>query len=233
VESEVASEVERVRQAGLPADKIHQRGQMTVWDRLEYLVDEGTCVRCTHPLQPHKDNEEGTTGVIDGLGKISGRWAVVVGFDNKVMAGAWIPGQAENILRVTDMAKAAERAAVLAGELQRGEADHAGGGLSGPERERDAVLSPCRAGKAGVPVLAGIYGTNPAGGGYQGISPTLLIAHQDANIAVAGRGDRGRDEPQGVVRPGRGHAVDRGHAAHQGGAAGEREDSPRPDRIFP
>ena len=40
----------------------------------------------------------------------------------------------------------------------------------------------------GIPVLAGIYGTNPAGGGYQGISPTILIAHKDANIAVGGVG---------------------------------------------
>ncbi|HID31745.1 MAG TPA: glutaconyl-CoA decarboxylase subunit alpha, partial [Desulfobacterales bacterium] len=43
-------------------------------------------------------------------------------------------------------------------------------------------------GKIGIPVLAGIYGTNPAGGGYQGISPTILLAHKDANIAVGGGG---------------------------------------------
>ena len=40
--------------------------------------------------------------------------------------------------------------------------------------------------KEGVPIIAGIYGTNPAGGGYQGISPTILLAHQKANIAVGG-----------------------------------------------
>ena len=42
--------------------------------------------------------------------------------------------------------------------------------------------------QAGIPVLAGIYGTNPAGGGYQSISPTILLAHKDANIAVGGVG---------------------------------------------
>ena len=30
---------------------------------------------------------------------------MVIGFDNKVLAGAWLPGQSENILRVTDLAK--------------------------------------------------------------------------------------------------------------------------------
>ena len=42
--------------------------------------------------------------------------------------------------------------------------------------------------QAGIPVLAGIYGTNPAGGGYQAISPTILLAHKDANMAVGGVG---------------------------------------------
>jgi len=42
--------------------------------------------------------------------------------------------------------------------------------------------------QTGIPILAGIYGTNPAGGGYQGISPTILLAHKDANIAVGGVG---------------------------------------------
>jgi len=42
--------------------------------------------------------------------------------------------------------------------------------------------------QAGVPVLAGIYGTNPAGGGYQSVSPTILLAHKDANMAVGGVG---------------------------------------------
>ena len=104
IEAEVAAEVDRVKNAGLPADVIHKRGQLTVWERLEYLVDPGTFTPL-HTLYNPADNEEGTTNVIDGLARISGRWAVVIGFDNKVLAGAWLPGQAENILRVTDMAK--------------------------------------------------------------------------------------------------------------------------------
>jgi len=50
---------------------------------------------------------------------------------------------------------------------------------------------------AGVPILAGIYGTNPAGGGYQGISPTILLAHKDCNIAVGGGGIVGGMSPKG------------------------------------
>ena len=49
----------------------------------------------------------------------------------------------------------------------------------------------------GIPVLAGIYGTNPAGGGYQGISPTILFAHKNCNIAVGGAGIVGGMAPKG------------------------------------
>jgi glutaconyl-CoA decarboxylase subunit alpha len=101
---ELDGEVARVQNAGLPAARIRERGEMTVWDRIEYLVDPGT-FRPLHTLYNPRANEEGTTGVVDGLARIRGKWCVVVGFDNKVLAGAWISGQAENQLRVTDLAK--------------------------------------------------------------------------------------------------------------------------------
>ena len=196
VETEIAGEVERVKNSGLPAEVIHKRGQMTVWDRLEYLVDPGTW-HPLHTLYNPRDNVEGTTGVVDGLAKIGGKWAVVVGFDNKVMAGAWIPGQAENILRVTDMAKRLHVPLVwlvnCSGvKLTHQEEVYPDRRGNGTPFYRHAELE-----QMGVPVLAGIYGTNPAGGGYQGISPTYLIAHKDCNIAVGGGGIVGGMSPKG------------------------------------
>ena len=87
---------------------------MTVYQRLEYLLDPGSWCPL-HTLFDPMDEESGTTGVVDGLGKISGKWAVIIGFDNKVMAGAWIAGQSENILRVTDICKAPSYPSGLAG----------------------------------------------------------------------------------------------------------------------
>ncbi len=176
-----------VEQAGFPTEKINARGWMTIWQRLEYLIDPGTW-RPLHMLYNPLDNKEGTTNVIDGLAKIEGRWVVVVGFDNKVMAGAWLPGQSENILRVTDLAKRLRVPLVWlvncsGAKLPEQEKFYANRRGSGTPFFRHAELN-----QAGVPILAGIYGTNPAGGGYQGISPTILIAHKDANIAVGGVG---------------------------------------------
>ena len=82
-EAKITEAVEIAKKAGFPAEKINARGQLTVWQRLEYLIDPGTWCPL-HTLYNPADNEEGTTNVFDGLARISGRWAVVIGFDNKV-----------------------------------------------------------------------------------------------------------------------------------------------------
>jgi len=187
VEREIAAARQARQNVGIPAAKINERGALTIWQRLDYLVDPGTW-RPLHSLYNPEDNEEGTTNVVDGLGRIGGRWAVIIGFDNKVLAGAWIPGQAENVLRVTNLAKRLNLPLVWLVNCS---------GVKLPDQEK---FYPDRRGsgtcffrhaeleQTGIPILAGIYGTNPAGGGYQGISPTILLAHKDANIAVGGAG---------------------------------------------
>jgi glutaconyl-CoA decarboxylase subunit alpha len=187
IEEDVADKVNRVKLAGFPEEKINARGQMTVWQRLEYLVDPKTWCPL-HTLYNPMNNEEGTTNVIDGVGKISGKWAVIIGFDNKVMAGAWLPGQSENILRVTDLSKRLNIPLVWlvncsGAKLTEQEKFYANRRGAGTPFFRHAELE-----QMGIPVLAGIYGTNPAGGGYQSISPTILFAHKDCNIAVGGVG---------------------------------------------
>jgi glutaconyl-CoA decarboxylase subunit alpha len=196
VMDEVDKEVERVKNAGLPAEKINKRGQLTAWQRLEYLVDEGTWCPLNTLYDP-MNNEEGTTGVINGLGKINGKWAVIIASDNKVLAGAWIAGQAENILRATDMSKRLNVPLIwvlnCSGvKLTEQESVYARRRGNGVTFFRHADLE-----QRGVPILVGVYGTNPAGGGYHGISPTVIIAHKDANIAVGGGGIVSGMSPKG------------------------------------
>ena len=187
VEAEIERRRKDVEDAGFSTEQINKRGAMTVWQRLEYLVDPGTW-RPLHSLYNPMDNATGSTNVVDGLARVAGRWAVVIGFDNKVLAGAWLPGQSENILRVTDLAKRlhipliwlVNCSGVKLDEQEKFYANRRG---SGTTFYRHAELN-----QLGLPVLAGIYGTNPAGGGYHGISPTILLAHKDANMAVGGVG---------------------------------------------
>jgi glutaconyl-CoA decarboxylase len=196
VEAEIAAARKVRQEVGLPAAEINKRGALTVWQRIDYLVDKGSWCPL-HSLYNPAENQEGTTNVVDGLGKIAGRWAVIIGFDNKVLAGAWLPGQPENILRVTDLAKRLNIPLVwlvnCSGvKLPDQEQFYAGRRGSGTCFFRHAELA-----QAGIPILAGIYGTNPAGGGYQGISSTILLAHKDANIAVGGVGIVSGMSPKG------------------------------------
>ena len=196
VEEQIKAAMDDVKQAGFPEEKINARGQLTVWQRINLLVDPGTWCPL-HSLYNPEENQEGTTNVVDGLAKIAGRWAVVIGFDNKVLAGAWLPGQSENILRVTDLAKRlniplvwlVNCSGVKLTEQEKFYADRRGGGTT---FFRHAELN-----QAGVPILAAIYGTNPAGGGYQSISPTVLFAHKDCNMAVGGGGILSGMSPKG------------------------------------
>ena len=194
--AEIDREVDRIKNFGVSTETLHQRGEMTVWERIEYLVDPGTFTPL-HTIYDPDDEESGQTNVVDGLARINGKWCVLVGFNNKWIAGAWIAGQADNNLRVTDMAKILHLPLVwlvnCSGvKLPEQEKVYANRRGQGTYFFRHAELE-----QEGVPVIAGIYGTNPAGGGYQGISPTILLAHKKCNIAVGGGGIVSGMSPKG------------------------------------
>ena len=121
IEDQLKKEAEKVKQAGFSEEKINARGQMTVWQRLNYLVDPGTWCPL-HTLYNPEDNEEGTTNVVDGLGKISGKWAVIIGFDNKVMGRCrWASRTIRKYPAGHRPFQTVEYSPGLAGPLQRGE----------------------------------------------------------------------------------------------------------------
>lgn len=197
IENRLWEKTEKLKQVGIPAEIIHKRGEMTGYERIDYLVDAGTWLPF-HSLLNSAANEEGRTNVINGLGKIEGRWAVIVSFNNQMLAGAWVAGMPEQLMRATDMAKRLNIPLVwvlqcsgvkLTDSYKNLFPKRDGGGVT---FYRNAELN-----TLGIPVLTGIYGTNPAGGGYHGISPTVLIAHKDSNIAVGGLGIVGGMSPKG------------------------------------
>jgi glutaconyl-CoA decarboxylase len=197
-EALVAAEVDRVKNNGKATDVMNKKGEWTAWQRLEYLVDPGTWTPL-HTIYDPLDNEEGNTGVIDGLGKIGGRWAIIIASNNKVMAGAWLSGQADNVLRVTDIAKLLHLPLVWVlncsgAKLTEQERLYPNRRGSGTPFFRHAELQ-----KLGIPIIVGIYGTNPAGGGYHAISPTILIGHKDCNMAVGGAGIVSGMSPKGYI----------------------------------
>ena len=198
VEGELAAAVEAVLAAGRSDDSLNAAGQLTAMQRLSRLVDPGAWFPLNSLYNPG-DNEDGSTGVLTGLGKICDKWAVIIASDNKKLAGAWVAGQALKLTRATDMAKqlhiplvyVLNCSGVKLDEQDRVYAGRVGGGTP---FYRHAELM-----QLGVPVIVGIYGTNPAGGGYHAISPTILLAHEKANMAVGGAGIVGGMNPKGFV----------------------------------
>src|SRR3989304_7474374 len=71
VEAELDAAKKAREAVGIPAAKINERGSMTVWQRLEYLVEPGTW-QPLHSLYNPEDNEEGTNNVGGGRGKRRG-----------------------------------------------------------------------------------------------------------------------------------------------------------------
>jgi glutaconyl-CoA decarboxylase len=196
VEGQVAEAMEKRKETGLPAEKIHKRGERTGWERIESLVDPGTFLPLNSLYDP-EFNQEGTTGVVTGLARISGRYASVIASDNKVLAGAWIPGQREHVFRAQDLAERLRIPLVwvlnCSGvKLTEQEKVYAGRRSGGRTFFRHAELI-----QKGIPVIVGMYGTNPAGGGYHAISPAIIFAHEKSNMAVGGGGIVSGMSPKG------------------------------------
>lgn len=192
IEGKIHQKAQKLLNAGLPDEKVHAKGNMTAMERILALVDEGSFCPLNSLYNPaHNDQEKIgiiNTGVVKGLGRVNGKWAVIIASDNKKMVGAWVAGQAENLLRGSDTAKLLgipliyilNCSGVKLDEQEKVYPNRRGGGTP---FFRNSELN-----QLGIPVIVGIYGTNPAGGGYHSISPTILIAHEKANMAVGGAG---------------------------------------------
>lgn len=198
VEEELRIKAEEAINSGKSDEDINASGQMTASQRINALVDEGSFCPLNSCYNP-EGNSEKTTGIIKGIGRVNGKWVYIIASDNKKLAGAWIAGQADNLLRGSDTAQTLNIplvyllncSGVKLNEQEKVYANRRGGGTS---FYRNARLQ-----QMGIPVLVGIYGTNPAGGGYHSISPTILIAHEKANMAVGGAGIVGGMNPKGFM----------------------------------
>lgn len=187
VEAKIREAVKAVHGAGRSDESLNEAGQMTAMQRVNALVDSGTFCPLNSLYNP-QNNDSGSTSIIKGLGRIDGKWAMVIAFDNKKLAGAWVPGQADNLIRAGDVAKRLRIplvyllncSGVKLDEQEKVFPNRRGGGRN---FYMNAELQ-----QMGIPVIVGIYGTNPAGGGYHSVSPTILIAHEKANMAIGGAG---------------------------------------------
>lgn len=198
LEADIKDRIAAVQADGRSDESLNSDGQMTALQRIYALVDEGTWCPLNSLYNP-ADNENGSTSIIKGLGRVAGRWAVIVASDNKKLAGSWVPGQPENLIRASDTAKCLHIPLIYllncAGmRLDKQHLLFSGKRSGGTPFYRNSELQ-----QLGIPVIGGIFGTNPAGGGYHSISHTIIIAHKDSNMAIAGDGIKSGMQPKGYI----------------------------------
>ena len=104
IEAEIHELIKAAQSAGRSDESLNESGQLTALQRVEKLVEPGT-FRPLNTLYNPEGNKNGSVSIVKGLGRINGKWAVIVASDNKKLAGAWVPGQAECLLRASDTAK--------------------------------------------------------------------------------------------------------------------------------
>jgi len=106
---EAVQELEdRLRRGGGAAkvEKQHNDGKLTARERIARLIDPGSYFLEIGLLIAH-DKYEGLApgaGVVTGVGRIEGRFAVIVANDATVKAGAWWPETITKILRAQEIA---------------------------------------------------------------------------------------------------------------------------------
>ena len=105
---QIEAEIEKLAADALAAGKsdadMNAKGQMTAMQRVQLLVDEGTWCPLNTIYNP-AGNKTGSVSIVKGLGRVNGKWCMVIASDNKKHAGTWVPGQADDLLRGSDLAK--------------------------------------------------------------------------------------------------------------------------------
>jgi len=174
------------------AKRVHDKGRLTTWERIERLKDPGTPVLPVGTLVNHgvtfgeKKQTSPGAGVVTAFVRVCGRLTVVIANDNTVASGSWWPLTPEKIQRAQEIALRL-RAPVIylvdCSGLFLPEQSHTFPGRAGAGAifKMNSLLS-----DAGVPQIAGVLGDSIAGGGYMPIISDVVYMTEQAYMVIAG-----------------------------------------------
>lgn len=173
-------------------ERVHQKGKLTTWERVERLKDEGSAVFSigTFVNEGLTFGEEQRTspgaGVITAFVQVEGRHTVVIANDNTVASGAWWPRTPEKIQRAQEIALRLRVPVIYLVDcsgLFLPEQIHTFPGKTGAGHifKYNSLLS-----AHGVPQIAGVCGDCIAGGGYMPIISDVVYMTEDAYMVIAG-----------------------------------------------
>jgi len=175
-------------------ERVHKKGKMTTWERIENLKDPGSKVFpvgsfVNYGLEFFDGKSNRTSpaaGVITAFVKIENHHTVVIANDNTVASGSWWPMTPEKIERAQEIALKLRVPVVYLIDCS---------GLFLPEQAKtfpgktgaghifkmNALLS-----ANGVPQVAGVFGDCIAGGGYMPIISDVVYMTEQAYMVIAG-----------------------------------------------
>ncbi|HDP99359.1 MAG TPA: propionyl-CoA carboxylase [bacterium] len=175
-------------------ERVHKKGKMTTWERIELLKDTGSTIFPIGTFVNYEveffDGKRSRTspaaGVITAFVKIEDRYTVVIANDNTVSSGAWWPLTPEKIERAQEIALRLRLPVIYLIDCS---------GLFLPEQSKtfpgktgagyifkmNALLS-----AQGVPQVAGVFGDCIAGGGYMPIISDVVYMTEQAYMVIAG-----------------------------------------------
>ncbi len=173
-------------------ERVHAKGKLTTWERIERLKDSGspvfevgTLVNLGVEFQGSRRPAPGA-GVVTAFVRVQDRWCVVIANDNTVASGAWWPRTPEKIERAQEMALRLRLPVIYLVDCS---------GLFLPEQSRSfpgrtgaghIFTQNARLADAGVPQLAGVFGDCIAGGGYMPIISDRVVMTERAYMVIAG-----------------------------------------------
>jgi acetyl-CoA carboxylase carboxyltransferase component len=173
-------------------DRVHAKGKLTTWERIEQLKDPGTdvfevgtLVNLGVQFQGSKRMAPGA-GVVTCFTRIHDRWCMVIANDNTVASGAWWPKTPEKIERAQEMALRLRLPVVYLVDCSGLFLPEQSRSFSGPTGAGHIFTKNARLADAGVPQLAGVFGDCIAGGGYMPIISDRVVMTENAYMVIAG-----------------------------------------------
>lgn len=172
-------------------DKMHESGQLTARERIDYLIDKDTTFLELGAFAGHEMYAEHggcpAGGVVGGFGYIKGRQCMIVANDSTVKAGAWFPITGKKNLRFQEIAMENRLPIIYL-------VDSAGVFLpmqdeifADKEHFGRIFRNNAQMSSMGIPQIAAIMGSCVAGGAYLPImSDEALIVDGSGSIFLAG-----------------------------------------------
>ena len=175
-------------------ERVHKKGKLTAWERLEFLKDPGTellpigtFVNYGREFGDGKEKKKSPgAGVVTAFAQVENRHTMVIANDNTVASGAWWPLTPEKIERAQHIALRLRIPVIYLVDCS---------GLYLPEQSR-SFPGPTGAGHIftmnsllsanGVPQIAAVFGDCIAGGGHLPIISYPVSMTAQAYMVIAG-----------------------------------------------